>query len=39
MSNDPFSPPDPDQPEPSTIPIVTDVPEQLPPTQAPTPER
>ena len=40
-SPDPFTIPDPDQPqpsEPSTTPIVTDVPEQLPPDHAPTQE-
>lgn len=40
-SPDPFTIPNPDQPqptEPSTTPIVTDVPEQLPPDHAPTQE-
>jgi hypothetical protein len=38
-SPDPFTMPEPNGPsEPSSIPIVTDVPEQLPPDHAPTQE-
>jgi hypothetical protein len=39
-SSDPNSPPDPNAPKPTnpSLPIVTDIPEQLPPDHAPTEE-